>query len=791
MSAIQPMSGFHAWLSVSWHPLLAALAVLAACGVVLLGRALGASATADRPAGWLLAPGLGGAAWLLLVHLIGRWSGSFGAGLRWGTILAAAAGPAAWAFGRWRSPGRGLDDASPGRWPIAMIATALATTVLIAPMTLNWAFHDEQLYTGHTGIVAQIRNGHYPPRHMTFPELEYRYHYGFDTTAAAVATVFGVEPGVAMDLVTLASWPYVWCLLWAIGDRVVGPGRGWIASLLTMFGGGMPYLLALQDGYYVPRFVMIAEVGGMDLNPPMISYFFQHAWVLGLPLGLCLMLLVLDRDRTGAARSAGMALLLGALPIAQVVVFASMAGTVCVAEPCAGGRPDWRRVPGVAAALAFAMVVGWAGGGFFLPPPDRMGAGLSLQAGVVGTLAQTAWWHLLSFGLLLPLGIVGLFYLRGGRLLLGLLMAGGLGVMNFITYAHSWDIVKFGTVGALALSIAGAAAVARVLAIRPAGLGAALGGLLLAVATADGLAFPILFAADAEGIPLAMYPKRPSAPPAGADAEAIEWLRARVSPRDLVYRHPNAAIAYDHAGGLAVPWFDGLTDTFGFSPARMERRRKLLTEPSPDAGRYEAEGIRWFVLGPSGEGPLGEYADEWTRSGRARVEARFGRLRILRLVPPGDGAAWRDEDGTIGGGGRLADFAMRWRRNSSPSPARREKDGVRAGRAFACAPSVMATAGGPELPVSHERRRRSRTLTPPLSRRAGEGEEDGAAARRGSPDDLLCRLLPVHRPTSSLFRGRVRETAAVAAAPQRSTDRRLRRSPHPRQPSRGVSSCPC
>ena len=216
-------------------------------------------------------------------------------------------------------------------------------------------------------------------------------------------------------------------------------------------------------------------------------------------------------------------------------------------------------------------------------------------------------------------------------MLLTLLLAGSLGVLNFVSYAHSWDIVKFGTISALALSIAASATIARVFAIRPAIVGACLGSLLLAAVTVDGLAFPVLFALDAPGIPLAMYPKEASKPPSGPDMQAIAWLRQRVPPGDLVYRLPAAAIAYDHIGGLPVPWFDGLTDTFGFSPQRMERRKRLLTTPSPDPDRYDAEGIRWFVLGP-GDATLSRYAEEWMKTGRARLETQFGPLRIIRLM---------------------------------------------------------------------------------------------------------------------------------------------------------------
>jgi len=129
-----------------------------------------------------------------------------------------------------------------------------------------------------------------------------------------------------------------------------------------------------------------------------------------------------------------------------------------------------------------------------------------------------------------------------------------------------------------------------------------------------------------------MYPKEPSRPPSSEDLQAIAWLRGRVSADEIVYRKLSAAIAYDHVGGLAVPWYDGLTDTFGFSRQRMEQRRRLLVEPSPDPDAYDSERIGWFVLGP-GDSLLSRYVDDWTERGRARVEARFGSLRIVRLLP--------------------------------------------------------------------------------------------------------------------------------------------------------------
>ena len=191
-------------------------------------------------------------------------------GLWAGTLTVAAVGLLGWAYATWRRPAGSDGDRAAGPRAAAglrnMVLSALAATAIIAPMTLSWAFHDEQLYTGHTGIIAQLQNDHYPPRHMTFPELEYRYHYGFDLAAAAVTAVLRVLPGVAIDIITLLSWSYTWCLLWVLGDELLGRGRGWLTAVITLFGGGLPYLLALPDGYYVARFVMICEVGGDGLE---------------------------------------------------------------------------------------------------------------------------------------------------------------------------------------------------------------------------------------------------------------------------------------------------------------------------------------------------------------------------------------------------------------------------------------------------------------------------------------------------------------------------------------------
>ncbi len=514
-----------------------------------------------------------------------------------------------------------------------MLASAALATAIIAPMSLRWCFHDEQLFTGHIGVVAQIQNDHYPPRHMTFPDLEYRYHYGFDLAATAITAVLRVSPILAIDVLTLVSWAYTWCLLWVVGDELLGRGRGWLTAAITLFGGGLPFLPAFRDGAYLERALVMGEAGGVWLNPPIISYFFQHPWGLGLPFGLCAILIVLDRGRPGFSRYASLAILLSALSISHIVVFASLMGAIPVSEVFSDRSYPRRRVLGMVAALLIAIATGRAAGGFFLPPPHGGNLAIGVRLGITDSPTTLIEWHALTFGLLIPLGLCGLLFLRRGRLPLALLIAGGLGVVNLFYYAHSWDISKFATVAAIGLSIAAGATVARAFDVRPKFLGRILGFFLLAGITADGLAFPILFALEVEGIPRSRYCKDPSPLPSQDDVEAINWLRSRVPPGESVYRNPSIVLAYDHLGGLAVPYFDSFAYTFGFSRERMSRRAQLLAIPSRDPAPYEAEKIRWFVLDP-GDAELSHYADAWINQGLATKEATFGPLRIVRLLPP-------------------------------------------------------------------------------------------------------------------------------------------------------------
>src|SRR5262249_21809291 len=123
------------------------------------------------------------------------------------------------------------------RW---MWLSALFVTAYLAPSAIGWSFHDELFVTGHLSMASGIENGIYPPRHLSFPQLELRYHYGFDLLVAAVGSILRLNADRTIDLITLVAWGYSWCLAWAIGERFVGRGWGGGTAAVMLFGGGLP-----------------------------------------------------------------------------------------------------------------------------------------------------------------------------------------------------------------------------------------------------------------------------------------------------------------------------------------------------------------------------------------------------------------------------------------------------------------------------------------------------------------------------------------------------------------------
>jgi hypothetical protein len=250
-------------------------------------------------------PAIGLVLALLPTHLLALAFGSLTIGLSIGWSAVGAAGYA-WTL---RNPQDFRSAASVVRPALAHRAAiaALVTVPIIAP-TILLNFHDEAFFNGHHAIIAHLQNGSYPPRYLYQPSLPLRYHYGFDLAGAIVTGVLRLRLDQAIDFLTLALWPCMFLLLWRVGEHVGGPRAGLLVALMVCYSAGG---------------CSLCTVHWLRTNPPLVSYFFQHPWSIGVPL-FCLIVLQrtalprIDRKSIGLAGLVSSLLLLS---LSQAVLF--------------------------------------------------------------------------------------------------------------------------------------------------------------------------------------------------------------------------------------------------------------------------------------------------------------------------------------------------------------------------------------------------------------------------------------------------------------------------------------
>lgn len=615
------------------------LLLLALPGVWWLARALAHAVTRDLGLRAVLPIGVAIALELLGVHLASLASGTLYVGLPAGTLALAAAG----VFAERARRSRGDTEPTSGRHPSPwMLITAAATALAIAPAALRFWFHDELLPTGHLSIAAELQNGIYPPRHLAFPDLPLRYHFGFDLFSACLTAFFHVPVDRAVDVNALLLWCASWCLLWALGERLLGRGRAWLTPVLVLFGGGAPFGCEVPGPSIVYRALVECRIGRkFSANAPVTSYFFQHPWSLGIPLAITAILLFSERDahgiggsRRARARLLAVGIALAALSLGEIVLFAGLVPALVVAEVWRDGTRDLRRAGPLLGVAALSVGAARLLGGFFASAPEIHPLGFELHSGFTNDARTTLIWNAQTFGVLPLLGALGLFVPSEARLLLFLLAAGSMVVVNAVRFLGTEDIMKFATLGVIALGILASAAIARLLPPRgeprPAPLRTTAAAALTACATAWGWLFVLFFALDLGDIQ-AVLRKGPETL-APDDVAAVTFVRQRVRAGEIVFRNQRASLGYAQWGGLPQPWLNWTDWSFGLAPARLQARERLLRDPRDDANVYRAQGFHWFVLAPE-DARLRGIADAWIGQGAARLAATFGALRVVELLP--------------------------------------------------------------------------------------------------------------------------------------------------------------
>jgi hypothetical protein len=562
--------------------------------VLAAGAVLARYAISDRSLRRVVAPGLAVAIWLVAVAAVARSRQAFVPGLVYGTFATAAIGAAAFALpGVWQGdhPIRLRSLLRGHRLAIFVIAVA----VLIYPAT-RYFFSDEVGPVGHLGDVSQLQNGHYPPRFSIFPQFEFRYHYGFDVFAAMLSGLFRTSAAGAIDLATVLLWSYTAFLAAHLGRRFTASKHGILPAALILFAGGLPFHCS-PGLSFSEQVTDNCTVEGFSLNQTVSAYFFQHPFGLGIPLTLTILLVLSDRKEVRAGRYLALGILSIALSLAHFPLFLAVTASLLVSEGFVGRRFVPRRFVFIVATLMVVAISARRLGGFLAPGPSRLSGLLDLHLGILDTLRGTITWHARSYGSLLPLGLLGLFFLRRERLMLTLLAVGSLAVPNLVRYRLSWDIVKFATIAELILGLAASALIVSVLAMPLTGmlerLGVRSAALALAFScVAAGVAFHAVFWFDLRPIRRSLLSKPREA--TASEVAARTYLRAHAGPTELVYTRKGSAPAY-YQVGLNTPWLLQ-QESFGFGPELTEPRRKLLRKLPDDLASYTREGIRWFVI---------------------------------------------------------------------------------------------------------------------------------------------------------------------------------------------------
>jgi hypothetical protein len=594
----------------------------------------------DSTLALLLTPGLMVTLWLLAVHIAGLATRHFSTGLILGSLIPAAYG---YVYGR-RLRRETTVTSSPFPW--RLVWTAGLGTLVILPAVVFWDFFDKGW---HLPVTAQLLNDVYPPRDLVFSHFLLNYHYGIDTLFAMLTALTRGPPTVVMDVVTVLAWWYTLVLFGILGTQLFGEHAGVMSIVICGFAGGFPLGVgaassvanALQSFY---------QVGTQLVNPPLTSYFFQPAWTIGIPLALIILLLWNEfYHHKNFCREIlyGLALCFIVLSFSNLTLFLTLSASafaMSVLTYFSDKQTDHRSrtllLPAVAIGVTM-MLAPLLGGMFsFLQNPgltQQMAGIVVAPQGIAGSTWDNLEWHLTTFGLLLPVGLVGLMTHQRHRGLFILLVGGCLFVLNGFKYERTWDIVKFATVAQMILAISSVGVIvwwwenrkdwSRYLAW-------AVGSILIAPGLAFHIPFWLNLPLSAPPFEIAIWRMAPSF--SQGEVQAISWLRRHVSAGDIVLCPPTLSTWCYIDGGFPM-LYHPVSWLVGFPYEWIKRRHELFAalfaaEQLPvSITPYLNVGVRWVILPPTGAAPWETMVRTWIKEGSAKEVVTFDAVTVFQV----------------------------------------------------------------------------------------------------------------------------------------------------------------
>lgn len=462
-------------------------------------------------------------------------------------------------------------------------------------------------YSCHFPLASSLARGTVPAEFPFFPGEQFRYHYGFDLFAGWVRALTGADVGVALDVVSLGLLGLLLGVARDLGASLAGDrGARLMPTLLLLSTGTLLFLLFTDNGSIEVHWDALPKRWLRSVPPPTISNFFQHPQALGMPLALSVLMLF-DRgldDPLRTRRSLLAAGVMAALSLSQIVFFGTLGlvlGLVTLTLAVRAKRKAQVVIDGV--LLAASLGVGVLLGGFFAPGPKVESMLRFGQSMFTDPPHLVVAFHLVVFGL--PL-IALPFALRDVarrpdplRLPLAFAAVFGFMVPHFVTYARSWDIVKFLGVGAFFAN----ALFADLLARWPRGprRAPALAALVFLATFSSWVFLLRMGVLDGRfGIPPMHFP-----PPSAIGRVVAERLEEVMAPGDQVF---STNIDIGSAGGLPIPGFDWRQVGIGFMLDRPRSLRlaalKHRARRNLDPEALEGLGVQWLVLSPDDRASL-------------------------------------------------------------------------------------------------------------------------------------------------------------------------------------------
>ncbi|MEE2902686.1 MAG: hypothetical protein VYC39_10155 [Myxococcota bacterium] len=545
---------------------------------------------------------------------------------------------------------RGLPEAHDERSPLptrerVFAGAALFCVVLLYSLTsAMYQMHDEFALFGHKSMVEQIRNGFFPPHLPPIPESFARYHYGFDILAGLLARGLGLSSDFAIDFVSV----YLASLISLASAAIVAQGEPryrnfGFAMIAVHLGSGLAWLLLWGVEGRHPRCLVQYHhpTCGVDPFYPMpLLNVFQHPVALGL--ALFLVLIVLSRAALMSKQEwkrflVPSLLVCPALALGQIVYFALglLAIVTALLIWFLGGRRDQigergKRLVVYTLVLIVGSGTAYFSGGMFTPSDviqeglvvRRTSFGFPENVGFVESYRQ----HLVTLGigfLLLPFfGLVALIKRKWSVLVLVAFAHGGILVPHLWTYSRSWDIVKFPSAAAFALSLLfvivldGQTRMFHWLRVPLRGL-LVVGGLMGA--------FYLLFTPEPDW---RFYEKtnRQVDPLVG---QTIDWWRDNgYQKEDVVYCQANISPMLSIFGGISVIGSDSDFHYLGVKAGilHLQSRHRRLIHKELNEQSLQALNVRWLMFSEEEVRNLGATAQkllEGIPSNRFELVAEF------------------------------------------------------------------------------------------------------------------------------------------------------------------------